>query len=102
MNKLILVFVFIFSSCSSSVHLVNMSDFDTKEKFTSGKWVQVEATQKVIMGFKFDTNYVNQAKTDLIAKCEDGDIQGITTRYSTDHGFFHWINKINMQGLCLK
>ena len=100
MNKIVLLLLLILGGCSHSVHLVNISDFDQKEKFTAGKWVQVETEQTVILGFKFDTNYVDLAHKKLIAKCS-GDIQGITTRYSTSHVFFHWKNKIHMQGLCL-
>lgn len=61
-----------------------------------------ETSQKVILGFVFDTNYVNEARKNLIAKCPNGDIQGVTTRYSTSLGFFSWDNKVLMQGLCLK
>jgi hypothetical protein len=101
MNKILLLLLFIFGGCSHSVHLVNISDFDQKEKFTAGKWIQVETEQTVILGLKFDTNYVDLAHRNLVAKCSSGDIQGITTRFSTSLGFFHWKNKINMQGLCL-
>jgi hypothetical protein len=102
MNRLLVLFLFMLGGCSHSVHLVNISDFDQKQKFTAGNWIQVETQQTVVMGFKFDTDYVELAHIELIKKCKDGDIQGITTRYSTSHGFFHWKNKINMQGLCLK
>ena len=101
MNKILFLLVFILGGCSHSVHLVNIGDFDQKEKFTAGKWVKVETEQTVVLGFKFDTNYVELAHKKLIIECKTGDIQGITTRYSTSHGFFNWTNKINMQGLCL-
>jgi hypothetical protein len=78
-----------------------MSDFLPHEQFTSGKWITAEASQNVIFWFVQQTNYVNEARAKLIAQCPNGDIQGITTRYSTSLGFFNWDNKIHMQGLCL-
>lgn len=102
MNRILaLVFILIFASCSHSVHLVNMGDFSAGKPLSAGKWVSAEVQQKVIFWFVYDTEYVNEARSKLIAKCPTGEIQGVTTRYSTSHGFFHWYNKIYMQGLCL-
>jgi hypothetical protein len=101
MNKLILLVLFTLGGCAHSVHQLHMGDF-SGEKFTSGEWVSSQTSQKVILGFVFDTNYVNEARKNLIAKCPNGDIQGVTTRYSTSLGFFSWENKVFMQGLCLK
>jgi hypothetical protein len=101
MNKFILPLLFVFGSCAHSVHQVHMSDFKPYESFTAGKWIKAEASQHVIFWFVKETNYVNQAREKLIAQCPKGDIQGITTRYSTSLGFFNWDNKIVMQGLCI-
>ena len=101
MNKIILLTLFLLGGCAHSVHQLHMGDFQG-ESFTAGKWVTASASQKSIMGFVFDTNYVNEARTKLIAKCPNGDIQAVTTRYSTSLGFFSWDNKVVMQGLCLK
>ena len=102
MNKLALLALFALVGCAHSVHQVHMGDFSTAEKFTAGKWIEAQSEQHVIFGFVYDTNYVNEARAKLIAKCPNGDIQGVTTRYSTSLGFFNWHNKVNMQGLCLK
>ena len=102
MNKFLFILLFIFGGCAHSVHQVHMGDFNTQEKYTAGEWVTAETSQKVILGFVQQTNYVNEAKSKLISKCPNGDIQGVTTRYSTSLGFFSWDNKILMQGLCLQ
>ena len=65
-----------------------------------GKLIKAQAEQKVIMHFSFDTNFAEQAKKNLMAKCPNGEIKNIMTRYSTSHGFFHWTNKLVMQGRC--
>lgn len=103
LNKLIvLTLLFALVGCSHAIHLVHMSDFATGEKITSGKMVEATGEQFVVLGFASETDYVNQAKAQLIAKCRKGDIQGIQTRYSTSHGFMSYTNKIYMQGLCLR
>ena len=102
MNKIILFALFALGGCAHSVHQVHMGDFSTAESFTAGTWIDATASQNVIMGFVQNTDYVNEARAQLISKCPNGDIQGVTTRYSTSLGFFNWDNKIFMQGLCLK
>ena len=101
MSRVLLLLLFLSVGCSHSVHLVQTSDFRPYEKLTAGKMVTAEAEQFVVMNFTTQTDYVNEARKNLIAKCANGDIQGITTRYSTSHGFLSWTNKIVMTGLCL-
>jgi hypothetical protein len=95
-----LSFLFLFFSCSHAVHLVHLSDHNLKKSAKSGKMISVETEQVVVMGFMFDTNYVNQAHEQMIAKCPKGTIKNIMTRSSTSHAFFHWKNKIYMEGRC--
>lgn len=103
MSKILLLITFlIFTSCSHSIHLVHVSDFEPYEKQTSGKKIESLTEQFVVLGFSTNTNYVDKARKSLIAKCTNGDIQGITTRYSTSHGFFSYRNKIFMQAICIK
>ena len=84
-------------SCSHSVHLVHMSDYELVKDLNQAKKIEVETQQRVIMGFVFETDYVDQAHQKLAAKCRDGKVENITTRYSTSHAFFHWFNKIHME-----
>lgn len=95
----------IFVGCAHSVHEVHVSDFkglNGYKKIEQGSIVQGKAEQFVIMGFVYDTNYVNIAKNNLITQCPQGEITGITTQYSTSLSFFSWTNKVLMQGLCVK
>ena len=98
----IFVLLFLLTSCAHSIHEVHVGDFSpTQKPISSGKWISAEATQNVVFWFSSETNYVNEARKKLIAQCPHGNIQGVTTRYSTSLGFFNWDNKIFMQGLCL-
>jgi hypothetical protein len=100
MKYILLLTSLLFMSCSHSVHLVNLSDFEMDKKASKGKPISVQTEQFVILGFVSDTNYVDNAKKQLINKCPNGSIKNIRTRYSTSHGFFSWHNKINMEALC--
>lgn len=98
----LLILMAILTSCSHSTHLVNMSDHSVRIDQSKSKKISSETQQQVFMGFVFDTDYVDRAKSELIDKCPNGAVRNITTRYSTSHGFFHWYNKIFMQGQCFK
>jgi hypothetical protein len=89
--------------CTHSLHVSHVSDFaPTFKTYAQGELIKSKATQFVIMGFIYDTNYVDVAYQKLMAECPNGSVQGITTQFSTSHGFFSWTNIINMQGLCIK
>jgi hypothetical protein len=102
-NSLILLGIgFLLSACTHSLHISHVSDFaPTYAELSKGKLVQARAEQFVIMGFVTNTNYVNEAYVKLMSTCP-GSIQGITTQYATDHGFFSWTNSVEMQGLCVR
>ncbi|MBK9322945.1 MAG: hypothetical protein IPM97_08380 [Bdellovibrionaceae bacterium] len=105
LNKLIFfsLLTFIFVGCTHSLHVAHVSDFSpTFKEYSKGELVKARAEQFTVMGIVTDTNYVNDAYTKLLASCSGGSIQGITTQYSTSHGFFSWTNVIDMQGLCIR
>lgn len=88
--------------CTHSLHVSHISDFSpTFKKYTEGKLIKAKSEQFVIMHFTTQTNYVEIAYNQLQKQCQNGQIQGITTQYSTSHGFFSWTNYIEMQGLCI-
>lgn len=88
-------------ACTHSVHLVHVGDFKPYQKITSGKRIEAQAEQFVVLGFTQETDYVNLARAELMKKCPGGAIQGPMTRISTSHGFFSWTNKAYMQALCV-
>ncbi len=100
MKWLLIALCFVIVSCSHSIHQVHMSDFDPHGSIQDNI-IEASSEQFVVMGFAFDTDYVNQAYGQMQAQC-DGNIKGITTQYSTSHGFFSWTNKILMKGVCIE
>ena len=88
------------AGCAHSIHQVHVSDFDAQNA-ANGTVVSAQTEQFVILGFKGDTQYVEDAVQQLKSKCEGGAISGIATQYSTSLGFFSWTNKISLKGTCL-
>jgi hypothetical protein len=103
LNKIILsLTLLMIISCTHSVHIMHVGDFRPYQKFSSGTKIESEAEQFLILGFTQESNYINEAREQLMAQCENGVIQGPVTRVSTSHGFFSWTNRVYMQALCVK
>ena len=96
-----LLAVLLMTGCTHSIHMVHTDGFGSQmpKKSKSTKIVEASAEQNVFLFFAFDTDYVDQAKADLESKC-NGDLQAVSTQFSTSHGFMHWTNKILMKGIC--
>lgn len=90
------------SGCAHSVHQVHASDFIPYGEIESGDVVKGYAEQFVVMGFVPDTHYVDVAYRDLMGKCPDGQVTGLTTQLSTSMSFFSWTNKALIQGICMR
>lgn len=102
-NSIAIFFVVIFlTSCAYSVHMVHTSGFEPYAPIKQGKMIESEADQFVILYFASDNSYVDQAFQELLNKCKNGNITGITTKYMTKLGFFSWHNVVQMQGMCYK
>ena len=102
MKKLLLLLSFAITGCTHSIHMSHMSDVsaNTPKAINIDKHiVEVTTEQTVILGFAFDTDYVDQAYLQLQQKCPT-EIVAVNTQYLTSHGFLHWTNKIHMKALC--
>jgi hypothetical protein len=100
--RILLAAFLLLSACAHSVHEVYISDFAGYPKLEQGQVIKATAEQHTVLGFVYETDYVETAKKKLMAQCPTGDISGISTQFSTSLGFFSWTNKILMQGLCTK
>ena len=92
--------LFLTASCTHSIHDVYTSGFDPYTDFQKGKRIEARSEQFVIMGFAKDTSYVDQAYEQISNQCSGGEVKGLTTQFSTSHGFFSWTNKIFIKGYC--
>jgi hypothetical protein len=88
--------------CTHSLHVAHVSDFSPSFKsYSQGELVRARQEQFTVMGFVTETNFVDQAYRRLEQQCPKGQIQGITSQFSTSHAFFSWTNVLELQGLCI-
>lgn len=87
--------------CSHSLHLSHVDDIHPAVNKVNSSRVRADGKQFVFMGFTTQTDYVDEAYADLQRQCPKGILTGITTRYSTSHGFFSWTNRVRMSGRCI-
>ncbi len=97
-NLLILLMLGFLSSCTHALHVYHVADYKASPK--AGKTIKAEGQQRVILGFVYDTNYVDAAVAQLESSC-NGNITNINTRYSTSHSFMSWVNKVKLTALCV-
>jgi hypothetical protein len=90
------------TGCTHALHQYHVSDTVPVPDKSDYKRITSKAEQFTVLGFIYDTNYVDDAFRALKKQCSNGDITGIHTRYSTSHGFFSWTNKIKMTATCIK
>lgn len=102
MKKLILLLtVAMLSACTSSIHMsqVDVGSNDAN-KVEVGQVIEIEKYQKNILGFVYNTDYVDLAYKNLLVECPNGTSM-INVEYLTNHGFFSWTDKIRIKAVCL-
>lgn len=102
MKHLLLCLSILITGCTHSIHMSHMSDISANSPAAINldkHIIEVRSEQKVILGFAFDTDYVDQAYQELQQKCPS-EIIAVNTQYSTSHGFLSWTNKIRMKAVC--
>jgi hypothetical protein len=69
-------------------------------KVEVGQVIEIEKYQKNILGFVYNTDYVDLAYKNLLVECPNGTSM-INVEYLTNHGFFSWTDKIRIKAVCL-
>ena len=101
MKKLFsLLMVVMLSACTSSIHMSQVDvGTNSQQELASGKVINIEKSQKIFLGFVYDSNYVDQAYKQLLLQCPNGTSM-INVEYLTNHGFLSWTDKIRIKALC--
>ncbi len=102
MKKKSLILLILIFSCTHSVHHFIAGDSIPPQKNEKMTQIKSEGEQFVILGFAYETNYVDKAVEDLRNQCKDGWIHSIGTRFSTSLGFLSWTNKVHLEAICNK
>jgi hypothetical protein len=74
-------------------------DSISPEELSRGTIIEIERSQKNILGFVSNTDYVDQAYTALLSQCPNGTTM-INIEYLTNHGFLSWTDKIRIKAVC--
>ncbi|MCW8328554.1 hypothetical protein MD588_07010 [Photobacterium sp. SDRW27] len=97
---LVLPLVLLLGACTSSIHMSQVSGTTNKSIAESSQnLVQIEKSQHVIMGFAYDTDYVDAAYQELLTQCPSG-TSLVNIEYLTNHSFLNWTNKIRIKAAC--
>jgi len=88
------------SACTSSIHMSQVDvDSNAQAKIDQSLIIEIEESQKNILGFVYNTDYVDQAYNNLLDQCPNGTTM-INVEYLTNHGFLSWTDKIRIKALC--
>ena len=96
---LLLLMVLMMSACTSSVHMSQV-DVGSNNELKVGQMIEIETSQKNILGFVYNTDYVDQAYKKLLVQCPRG-TSIVNVEYVTNHGFLSWTDKIRIKAICL-
>jgi len=61
--------------------------------------IAIEKAQKNVLGFVYNTDYVDKAYDDLLQQCPNGTVM-VNVEYLTNHGFLSWTDKIRIKAIC--
>ena len=95
------LFLFLIVSCTHSIHLSQINHNNQPISKDLTKQVEIVTEKKIILGFNFNSNYVDEAYDKLLKACPQ-EVVAVNTQYSTSHHFLHWTNKITLRAVCLK
>jgi hypothetical protein len=86
--------------CTHSVHQVSVSA-DEVPRGAQIRRVTAQAEQHVVLYVTNNTDFVDEARRDLLAQCPRGELVAVETRHSTSHGFLSFDNKVRMTAWCV-
>lgn len=95
-----LTFLLGLGGCAYSVHQYSAIDFSG---MNDKKATKISATgEKKYVLIKTDNDFVDMAYSNLMEKCKNGAITGITTKYYTALSFLSFNEKLELEGYCIK
>ncbi|MEK6606602.1 MAG: hypothetical protein AABZ30_02975 [Myxococcota bacterium] len=86
---------------AKSLHQYSMLDVEDTSPGTA-RPIGAETSDKVILGFAFETDYVDEAYRQLLAACPRGAIANVRARHSTDLGILAFRRKMKLDAVCVE
>jgi hypothetical protein len=94
-KRLVILLLLLTASCSH-VHSFHQDQLDT----TAGRPIEVVAEKRVWFNWNFDNDFIDDAYADFRARCPGGTIHGVSSRLSSENGFFYWYSRVRFAGTC--
>lgn len=102
MGRRVLLAAVLSAGCSTTFgHSVHSYGFMSLEPVPDSRPVEAEETEDVVLGFIFDTDYVDRARDKLLAQCPDAELVNVKVKFSTDMGFLAYRQRVHMRGECV-
>ena len=97
MNKkfIVTLIVLLLSACAS-LHSVSIAAIPQDRS----KMVETKSSSWALLGISFSNEFAEQVTTDLAAKCPNGEVSGILTKYSIYHYFLILKREVTAKGYC--
>ena len=95
------------SGCAHSLHQHHAADGTTGTGLTPQQLqratvVEGRSEEFIILSFSGQTDYVEKAYQNLLARCPKGQIVGTHTTFETALSFLSYTNKVIMKGYCVQ
>lgn len=103
MNKLlnfILLLLFIFTVNCVQLKSISINSQPSKEERSS--LVQAKTNKFIFLAFNFDNEFLEDVPSKLRAKCQDGKIKGIITKFELISYFLFFDYVVTASGYCVK
>lgn len=88
--------LFLASAACSHVHSFHQDTLDA----APGTPIEVVAEKRVWFNFNFDNDFIDEAYADFRARCPGGAIHSVSSRLSSENGFFYWYSRVRFAGVC--
>jgi hypothetical protein len=98
LKKLVCVFGFFGLTHCASLNSVSLTQIPQNRS----QPVQAEASKWVFLALNFNNDYVNEVTEDLRAKCPQGKVTGILTKYTTTSYLLICKHEVTAKGYCVK
>ena len=86
--------------CTHSVHQVSVSVAEVS-RGAQVRRVVAETKQYIVLYITDNTDFVDEARRELLAQCPRGELVAVETRHSTSHGFLSFDNEVRMTAWCV-
>lgn len=93
------------SGCAHSLHQHHVADGGTgltPQQLQRATVVEGRSEEFIILSFSGQTDYVEKAYQNLLARCPNGQIIGTHTTFETALSFLSYTNKVVMKGYCVQ